>query len=167
MDKRYGWTEKGILGFVFIPTGLGLIALGLALVGTPAVAPEERTVFLICTVGLGAAFTLAGDVLLGLDLRRRHLQRIAYEGGYQVMAKIAGLQERRQVNMMGRHPLVVECHYTDPDTGVAHVYFSRYLYVHVQDLLTGDEVPVYIDRGDGRVGFVDIDAVLPRIQVHR
>jgi len=33
-------------------------------------------------------------------------------------------------------------------------------------LLTGVAVPVYLDRGDRRVGFVDIDAVLPRIEVY-
>jgi len=61
---------------------------------------------------------------------------------------------------------VVECHYTDPFTGIAHVYFSRYLYTDVTDLLKSDVVPVYIDRMDDRVGFVDIDAVLPEIRVH-
>jgi len=69
---------------------------------------------------------------------------------------------------------VVEVHWTDPDTGTVYVFHSRYLYVNVEPLLTGDalkdslrfEVPVYLDRGDVRVGFVDIDAVLPRIEVH-
>ena len=64
------------------------------------------------------------------------------------------------------HPSVVEVHYTDPDTGTVHVYYSRYLYVNVGDMLTGEEVPVYLDRDSG-TGFVDIDAVLPKIEVHR
>ena len=44
--------------------------------------------------------------------------------------------------------------------------YCRYLYVNVGDMLMGEDVPVYLDRDSG-VGFVDIDAVLPRIEVHR
>lgn len=167
VNRKYGWTEKGIVGFIFSPIGLIFLIIGLALVQTPAVDDDERLAFLICFVGLGAAFLLAGVVLLLLDLRRRRRQRAAYEGGHCVMAKIAGARENLRVNMMGRHPVMVECHYTDPDTGVVHVYFSRYLYTDVADLLLSDEVPVYLDHGDPGTGFVDIDAVLPTIAVHR
>jgi hypothetical protein len=62
--------------------------------------------------------------------------------------------------------MVVEVHYTDPDTGTVHVFYSRYLYINAKRLLTSYEVPVYMDREDKRVGFVDIDAVLPKIEVH-
>ena len=167
MNKKYGWTEKGILGFIFAPMGLIFLILGLVLVQTPAVDAEERLAFLISFVGLGAVFLLVGAVFLFLDLRRRWKQRAAYEGGYYVMAKIAGITENRRVNMMSRHPIMVECHYTDPDTEVVHVYYSRYLYFNVADLLKGNEVPVYLDRGDSRVGFVDIDTVLSTVMVHK
>ena len=105
--------------------------------------------------------------LLLSDIRRRTRMRRAYENGHYVMARITGVHEQRNVNMNGRSPTVVECHYTDPDTGIVHVYHSRYLYTDLSDLLQSDQVPVYIDRMDDRVGFVDIDAVLPEIRVHR
>lgn len=165
--KKYGWTEKGILGLIFTPLGLIFLIVGVAVTRSGAVEPDERLAFLICFVGMGAAFFLAGLILLGLDLRRRARQRAAYEGGHFVMGKIAGTKVHTGVNMFGTHPRSVEVHYTDPDTGVVHVYDSRYFYIHVEDLLTGDEVPVYIDRGDDWVGFVDIDAVLPKVEVHR
>ena len=82
------------------------------------------------------------------------------------MGKIADIKTITRVNMPNGHPVVVEVHYTDPDTGTVHVYYSRYLYVNVGDMLMGEEVPVYLGRDSG-VGFVDIDAVLPRIEVHR
>ena len=34
-------------------------------------------------------------------------------------------------------------------------------------LFTSDEVPVYIDRMNEKTFFVDIDAVLPKVVVHR
>ncbi|MBR1707829.1 MAG: hypothetical protein IJ719_03230 [Clostridia bacterium] len=166
--KKYGWTAKGIVGMIFTPIGLLFLPLGLLLWHVNVTGdPRDSLVFLIAFGGVGAVFLLLGLALLFADLRRRHLQRRAYEGGYYVMAHIARASVQRNVNLNGSNPLVIECHYTDPDTGIAHVYYSRYLYTDVTDLLTSDEVPVYIDRMDDRVGFVDIDAVLPKIQIHK
>ena len=165
--KKYGWTVKGILGMIFSPMGFLFLTLGICFwyfkVGDDPEAPE---VFLYTFGGMGAVFLLPGLALLLADIRRRALLRRAYEGGYYVTAQIAGIHDQKNVHMYGRHPSVVECHYTDPDTGVVHVYYSRYLYINVSDLLQSDQVPVYIDRMNGRVGFVDIDAVLPQIRVH-
>ena len=171
--KRYGWTEKGIIGGIFVPLGLIFLVVGL-LFNASIGAPDERLAFLICFVGIGGVFLAVGLILLGMELWRRAKQRAAYEGGYYVMGSVAGYRVNTRVNVNGTHPMVMEVHWTDPDTGTVHVFFSRYLCVHVEPLLTGValkdslpvEVPVYLDRGDRRVGFVDIDAVLPRIEVH-
>ena len=166
--KKYGWTVRGILGFIFGPMGLLFLALGVLFwyfrVGAD---PDDPEVFLYTFGILGACFLLSALILLGLDLYRRARLRRAYEGGYCVMAKIAGKNAVETVTYTnGRHPCIVECHYTDPATGTVHVFYSRYLKVQVGDLLKADEVPVYLDRMDQRVGFVDIDAVLPEIKVH-
>ena len=166
MNKKYGWTEKGIIGFIFAPLGLIFLIVGAAVLRAGAIEPDERVAFLVGFVGLGAVLFLVGLVLLWIDLRRRRLQREAYESGNYVMGKVAGTRVITRVNMPGGHPVVVEVHWTDPDTGTVHVYYSRYLYINVDDLLTSDEVPVYLSRNDNSVGFVDIDAVLPRIEVH-
>ena len=60
---------------------------------------------------------------------------------------------------------MVEAAWTGPD-GVVHVYRSRYLKSNVTKLLKSDTVPVYIDRYNENIGFVDIDAVLPEIRIH-
>ena len=164
--KQTGWTEKGIIGLIFAPLGLIFLIVGL-LAHASIAQPDERLAFLICFVGIGGVFFAMGLALLLIDLRRRARLRAAYEGGHCVMGKVAGFRVNTRVHVNGMHPTVMEVHWTDPDTGTVHVYFSRYLYVNVEDLLTGDEVPVYIDRDDPKVGFVDIDAVLPKIEVHR
>ena len=61
--------------------------------------------------------------------------------------------------------LLIEAAWTDPN-GVVHVYRSRYLKTDVTKLLKSDTVPVYIDRYNENIGFVDIDAVLPEIRIH-
>ncbi|MBR4539522.1 MAG: hypothetical protein IKO52_11865 [Clostridia bacterium] len=165
--KKYGWTVKGILGLVFSPMGLLFLILGISFWYYKAGSnPEDPQIFLYVFGGMGAAFFLVGLSLLLADVRRRALQRRAYEGGYYVMAKIAGVHAQKNVNMNGMNPVVVECHYQDPSSGVVHIYRSRYLYMHVDGLLQSDQVPVYIDRMNEDVGFVDIDAVLPAIKVH-
>ena len=163
--RQYGWTEKGIIGLIFAPLGLVFLVVGL-LLNARIRSPEERLVFLVCFAGVGGVFLTVGLILLGMELRRRAKQRAAYEGGHYVTGRVAGCRVNTRVNVNGTHPMVVEVHWTDPDTGTVHVFYSRYLYVNVEPLLTGDAVPVYLDRGDKRVGFVDIDAVLPRIEVH-
>ncbi len=165
--KKYGWTEKGIVGFIFLPIGVVFLLVCAVLLQLGALLPEEKLVFLLSFGIIGAVFSLLGAVFLGMELRRRRRERAAFEGGYCVMAKIAGVRGNARVNMNGAHPVQVECHYIDPDTGVAHVYYSRYLYVNVAGLLQGEEVPLYLDRMGSGAGFVDIDAVLPKIAVHR
>ena len=48
---------------------------------------------------------------------------------------------------------------------------QRYLswddFIHdAKKLLKAEKVPVYIDRYNENIGFVDIDAVLPEIRIH-
>ncbi len=164
--KKFGWTEKGIIGFVYCPMGAVFLLLGLLLYRFLPEENEARRVFLCCFGGLGAVFLVIGAVLLGLDLRRRARWRRAYEGGVCVRGTIAGFAGNTRVNVNGRSPLRAECHYTDPDTGTLHIYYSRYLYFHPEGL-TGAEVPLYLDREDIGNGFVDIDAVLPKVVFHK
>ena len=168
MKKKWGWTATGIVGFVFIP--IGLIFSLVAVILSQAESVEwkgngDPAAFFAVFGGLGAIFLLTGLVLLGLDLRRRRRLRIAYERGNCVQAQILGMVVQKNVNTTKGVPRMLECAYTDP-SGVVHVYRSRYLYIDISKLLKSDTVPVYIDRYDEKIGFVDVDAVLPEIRIH-
>ena len=168
MNRKFGWTEKGILGFIFSPLGAFFVILGMALYAAGAGNdPEDPMVFLCVFGGMGTLFLLLGLGFLGADLARRNAMRRAVDGGNYVMAKIVNVQKQLNVNAGGSHPTVVECHWKNPDTGETHVFFSRYLYFDPTDMFTSDEVPVYIDRSNEKAFYVDIDAVLPAIIVHR
>ena len=165
--KRYGWTEKGIAGAILAPIGCFNLVLGLILYAAGAgEQPGDPVIFLYVFGGVGVVLLAVGAGLFLADLARRAAMRRAFEGGYYVMGKIAGVSERLNVNSAGRHPTVLECHFTDPDTGAAHVCYSRYLYFDPTGLLKSDEVPVYLERM-GKGVFVDVDAVLPQVVVHR
>ena len=168
MDRKFGWTTLGIIGFIFAPLGAFFIALGVLLFAVKAgTDPEDPLVFFCVFGGMGLIFCLIGLSFLGVDLHRRNAMKRALDGGDYVMAKIVGTQPKLNVNMNGSHPYVAECHWTNPDTGETHVFYSRYLYFDPTDMFTSDEVPVYIDRMNEKVFFVDIDAVLPKVVVHR
>ena len=168
MKKKYGWTAAGIIGAIFTPMGLFFLILGILLRKAGAGrGPDDPIIILYVFGGIGALFLIVGLGLSGAGLNRRRLLRRAYEGGQSVSARITGVQAQTNVNINGRHPVTVECAYTD-SSGVVHVYRSRYLYLaSVEKLLTSDTVPVYIDRMNDSVGFVDVDAVLPEIRIHR
>ena len=168
MHRKMGWTVKGIVGLIFAPMGLLFVIIGWIVGKSLNVSWEsanDPVAFQYVFCGIGGLFLLIGIALLAADLWRRHLLQRAYDGGNCVEAEIIGINAQNNVNMNGRHPHVVEAAYTDP-SGIVHVYRSRYLYTDVTKLLKSKTVPVYIDRFNENVGFVDIDVVLPEIRIH-
>ena len=168
MRRKMGWTVYGIIGFIFAPIGFLFLTIGLA-VGRFGSASwkgsGDPVIFTAVFCGVGGLFFLLGLGFLAVDIRRRYLQRRAYDGGNCVDAQILGVVTERNVNMTYGQPRMVEAAWTDPN-GVVHIYRSRYLKTDVTKLLKSDTVPVYIDRFNENIGFVDIDAVLPEIQIH-
>ena len=168
MKKKWGWNDSGIVGCIFTPIGLLFTVLGV-LVGT--LTPDSdwndplgKQIFLYVMGGLGLVFLIIGLILLYLAIRHRNQLRQAYEYGNKVEAKILGVKTELSSKTSGvmRH---LECAYTD-DNGVVHVFRSRYLPTDVSGMLKSDTVPLYLNRDNPNVGFVDVDAVLPEIRVH-
>ena len=167
MKKKMGWTSKGIIGFIFAPIGalFTLIAFLVWILKPEWDDPIGAVIFQSVFGGLGLVFLFLGLLFLGLDLRRRAQLRRAYYSGTCVEAEIIRSVPQTNVNTSKGQPSVVECAWTDP-SGVVHIYRSRYLFTDVTKLLTAKTVPVYLDREDEDIGFVDIDAVLPEIRIH-
>ena len=168
MKKKWGWSVYGIIGFIFSPIGALFVFLGAVLGRSKSVSwkgPDDPLIFLWIFCGVGGLFLVLGLIFLGIDLRRRRLLRRAYESGNCVEAEILGVVEQRNVNMPQGSPRMLEAAWADAD-GVVHVYRSRYLYTNVSKLLKTDKIPVWIDRYNENIGFVDVDAVLPEIRIH-
>ena len=61
MDRKFGWTTLGIIGFIFAPLGAFFIALGVLLFAVKAgTDPEDPMVFLCVFGGMGLIFCLIG-----------------------------------------------------------------------------------------------------------
>ena len=168
MRKKMGWTVYGILGFIFAPMGFLFLMIGLVVGQSRNIRWDgngDPAIFTAVFCGIGGLFLLLGLGFLAVDIRRRYLLRRAYEGGNCVDAQILGVVTQRNVNMPYGQPRMIEAAWTDPN-GVVHIFRSRYLKTDVTKLLKSDTVPVYIDRYNENIGFVDIDAVLPEIRIH-
>ncbi len=168
MRKKMGWTVYGILGFVFAPIGFLFLMIGLIVSQSGTVnwkGNDDPAIFIAVFCGIGGLFLLSGSGFLAVETRRRYLLRRAWESGNCVDAQILGVVAQCNANMPYGQPRMIEAAWTDPN-GVVHVYHSRYLKTDVTKLLKSGTVPVYIDRYNESVGFVDIDAVLPEIRIH-
>ena len=172
MEKRtvkVGWRDVGIVGMVFAPIGLIFTVLGVVLWQAGAGKdPEDPLLFLCIFGGMGVVFLLMGLGMIMADMGRRRAAQRAVDIGTLVMADVMGVSPVGNVTTHnGNHPWVVECRYQDPDTGVVHVLRSRYLNFNPTGLIEGKQVPVYVDRDGGKYGYyVDIDAVLPQVEIH-
>ena len=62
-------------------------------------------------------------------------------------------------------PLQAECHYEDPATGTLHVFKSRDLFFYPAEL-EDQEIKVYVEQGNMDHYYVDVESVVPDIQVH-
>ncbi len=168
MNRKFGWSEKGIIGFIFTPMGAFFLILGILLHYFDVGEGEDSIVFLFVFGGIGLTFLIIGLAFLMADIARRSAMRRVLDSGYYVMAKVVGIQKRYNMNNgAGVQPCAVECHWTNPDTGEVHVFFSRFLYYDPSDILVGKEVPVYMDRMDEKTAFVDIDAIMPKVVLHK
>lgn len=162
--KKFGWTVWGILGFVFAPIGLLFLLIGgmVSPVSSSFQSMDGPAVFRYTFCGMGGLFFLLGAGFLFRDLRRRYRLRQAFYGGYMVDARITAVREIRNANRNGSHPFVIECVCTD-SSGEEHVYRSRYLYKDPGRMLTGTTIPVYVDRMNGKIGFVDVESIIDRL----
>jgi len=115
--------------------------------------------------GIGLLFLLSGLAVAVARLHRRLRARRIVNAGYYVTAEVADLRVNFSVQVNGRSPYVMECHYQDPETGVLHVFDSRPLYYCPAELI-GKPVRVYVEEGNFGHYYVDADSILPEVERH-
>lgn len=169
-EPKFSFSALDIIGLVFAPLGLIfiLVGIGLTIYGNDhsANVTGDPQLFLLIFGGIGGLFLLLGMIFLVLLLRRRSLHRQLFAEGHYVMAQVTSVMPNYSVRVNGRCPYVAECSFTDPETGVLHLFRSRNIFFDPTTLLMDAQVPVYCRRGDYRHYYVDVDAVLPETERH-
>ena len=168
--KKFGIGVYGLAGAIFAFVGAVFLTVGSVIwVRSFFSRGAEREVMLffpLIFIGMGAIFFILGLFLISLEVRKRRRQKRAIEGGQFVYAEVSGVGINTSVNVNGRSPYYVECHYKDPTTGIVHIFRSRDIYFDPSGIMTGMFIPVYVVPGNFDEYYVDVDAVLPKVEQH-
>ena len=167
---KFSFSALDIIGMIFAPLGLIFVVLGAALTLYGKNHPEnmdgDPMLFLFVFSGIGAVFLVLGVVFLILMFCRRSLQSQIFTEGHYIMAQVTSVMPNYNVRVNGRTPYIAECSYTDPDTGVLHLFRSRNIYFDPTSILMDAQVAVYLRPHDYRHYYMDVDAILPQTEHH-
>lgn len=149
------WAAVGSIFFV------GGIVLLLGLDDTP-----WRSAFLpLLFMGIGAVFAAGGFTIILFQVDRGRRKKRLLESGRRIYAEVAEVFQDSTMMINGNCMWRVSCRYQDGQ-GVIHIFRSDRLNFDPSGLLTGNMVPVYIEDGRPDRYVVDLQAVLPQIELH-
>lgn len=114
---------------------------------------------------VGGIFLVLGISFLVIARKQRDEKLRVREEGYYVMAKAVNISRNYHISVNGKNPFRLECQYQDPATGTIHIYQSDNMFFYPEFLL-GREVRVFLDRNGGKAYYVDLDEVMPNVEVH-
>ena len=115
--------------------------------------------------GLGGLFAAIGYTIVLFQIFRARRKKNLLENGRRVYAELGEIYQDTSVSVNGRYLWRVSCRYMD-ERGTMHIFRSDGLNFDPSGLLTGLQIPVYLEEGRQDHYAVDLDAVLPRIEIH-
>ena len=123
-----------------------------------ASASPRRTGSFPAGLGLaGLTFLLVGAIGLAVLARKARLRHWLLENGRALNADYDGCGLQTSLEMNGRHPYVVHCHYTDSATRTIYNFRSEGLWFSPASLLEGRRtVRVLVHPDDYRKYYVDL-----------
>ena len=155
-----------ICGAVFLLIGVPFVVIGIAVgLNGNFESQTEALGFLLTFCLMGGIFAVLGAVFLGLEGKTRKNRAALLDGGNYVMAEVVTSQQDYSVNVNGRCGWRLICQYKAND-GTVHQFKSRLLWFDPMGLLLDTRVPVYTDGEDFRHYYVDVDSVLPKVEIH-
>lgn len=159
---KQGISALLIVGIVFACMGAVYLAVGIAFFLWER---EDVAVFLMSFGGLGLIFLIAGAICLFLEIRKRRRCNRLLSAGRYITAEITEVNICYTVRVNRRYPYVVICRYQDME-GNVHLFKSRHLFFDPAPLLKDRMVRVYVEDGNFKHYYVDIDEVLPNVVMH-
>ena len=156
-----------LMGTVFTVIGAALGLIGVVLLFVLRNANMELywlPTAILCTIGI--IFLALGVAFLIHERRKREMKEELLSRGESVSAEVTGVSLNYSVSINGRHPYYVEASYRDPATGTVHVFRSHDLRFDPTEYVRGRKVAVYCRGDDYANYYMDIDAILPRVEMH-
>jgi len=164
-----GASAINILAIVFTIIGVVFAAIGVITASRMDALKAHGTgnveVIPIVFGAVGLPFLILGIIFIVLTVRKRSMMKRVVSAGYYVMADVVSIRRDYSVEVNGVCPCALECHYKDPTTGTLHVFRSRDLFFYPAEL-EGKQIRVYVEQGNMSHYYVDVESVVPDIQVH-
>jgi len=148
----------GVFAAVSVGTALNLPAIQARGTGSAALLP-------VVFGAVGGPFLVIGIILAAVSARKRAMIRRVVEEGRFVMADVADIRPNYSVEINGRCPYVLECHYRDPASGTLHVFRSRNLFFCPAET-ENRQVRVYVDPENFSRYYVDVESLVPDVEIH-
>jgi hypothetical protein len=106
--------------------------------------------------GLGAIFLLIGGLMILLPrLRAQEDDRLMHEG-MSVDADLQSVDLNTGVTVNGRSPFRITAQWQDPSTSRMYVFVSRNIWFDPSKYITGQNIKVFIARGNPKRYYVDL-----------
>ena len=162
---------NGMALFMYLFGGIwaavGTIFLVAGLVGfLNADSQPAAPVFMnLLFTGLGGLFAAIGYTIVLFQIFRARRKKNLLENGRRVYAELEEIYQDTSVSVNGRYLWRVSCRYMD-ERGTMHIFRSDGLNFDPSGLLTGLQITVYLEEDRPDHYAVDLDAVLPRIEIH-
>jgi len=147
-----------ILGGIFIAVGIGV---GIAAHDIDGFGWMFTGIF----GGIGSLFFVLGILFLILNSRSKKRARRLVEAGNYIYAEVSHVEMNYHISVNGRHPYNVICRYTD-EYGTVHLFRSKDLSFHPDGIMKDTLVRVYVEAGNMKHYYVDIDSILPTVAQH-
>ncbi|MEE0956309.1 MAG: hypothetical protein U0L49_10930 [Eubacterium sp.] len=160
-----------LLGIIFSAIGIPFLIIGIYfalhmswLLETATGSGDPRILPVLFSL-IGGIFSALGIAFLIWAFRKNSVVKKVIKGGYSVTAVISEVTITYNVEINGSNPYVIVCQYQDPRTGILHIFRSKYIMFYPGDL-TGRSVRVFVDPQNLNHYYVDLDSVLPQVEMH-
>ncbi|XKM13833.1 hypothetical protein RCS94_01330 [Orbaceae bacterium ac157xtp] len=150
-----------ILSTFFI---VGVLLLGSALV-TYLNSHSLKNIGAILVLSImGGAFFLVGAVPLFILYKKNAVKKDLLKNGRPVPAKVKSVYYNEALQVNGRSPFVIECHWVDPSNPSSlHIFKSHNIWFDPSDFIRSENITVYIDQNNPKRYYVDL-SFLPTVR---
>lgn len=165
------YSVQSVLGIVFTAIGVPFLVIGIILAMNirslmeDTSDPEQAWILPFVFVLIGAIFAAIGLGFVIWLIRKNKAIKKVIEGGYTVNAVISDIVINNSIEINGGNPYVISCQYQDPRTGILHIFRSKNIMFFPRGLV-GSTVRVFVDPQNFKNYYVDIDSMLPQVQIH-
>lgn len=153
------------IGIIYAVLGAVLMAVGLGVGIAVRDVNGFGWTFTAILSGIGLLFFILGIIFLILNRRNKKRALRLVEAGNYIYAEVSHAEPNINILVNGRYPYQVICRYTD-EYGTIHLFRSKNISFNPEGILKDTFVKVYVEPGNMKHYYVDIDSILPATVSH-